>query len=160
MAYRKLGRDNKHRRSMLATQTKQVIMNESITTTDTRAKETRKFVDKMITYGKKGDLVSRRKALAFLHNDTKVVDKIFNELAKRYENRNGGYTQIFKITERRGDDSLMVILKLMDTPEVVKKEKPVAPKKEAKKVAAPKEEKVVKEAKEVTKKAPKDKKTK
>jgi large subunit ribosomal protein L17 len=160
MAYRKLGRDNKHRRSMLATQTKQVIMNESITTTDTRAKETRKFVDKMITYGKKGDLVSRRKALAFLHNDTKVVDKIFNELAKRYENRNGGYTQIFKITERRGDDSLMVILKLMDTPEVVKEEKPVAPKKEAKKVAAPKEEKVVKEAKEVTKKAPKDKKTK
>ena len=53
MAYRKLGRDNKHRRSMLATLTKQVVMNEAITTTDTRAKEVRKFVDKMITYGKK-----------------------------------------------------------------------------------------------------------
>ena len=88
MAYRKLGRDNKHRRSMLATLTKQVVMNEAITTTDTRAKEVRKFVDKMITYGKKGDLVSRRKALAFLHNDTEVVEKIFNDLAKRYENRN------------------------------------------------------------------------
>ena len=87
MAYRKLGRDNKHRRSMLATMTKQVVENESITTTETRAKEVRKFVEKMITYGKKGDLVSRRKALAFLHNDKAVVDKIFNDLAKRYENR-------------------------------------------------------------------------
>ena len=114
MAYRKLGRDNKHRRSMLATLTKQVIMNESIKTTDTRAKEVRKFVDKMITYGKKGDLVSRRKALAFLHNDKVVVNKIFNDLAKRYENRNGGYTQIFKLGERRGDDSMIVIIKLVE----------------------------------------------
>ena len=114
MAYRKLGRDNKHRRSMLATLTKDVIMNESVVTTEARAKEVRKFVDKMITYGKKGDLVSRRKALAFLHNDTEVVEKIFNDLAKRYENRNGGYTQILKVAERRGDDALMVILKLVD----------------------------------------------
>ena len=115
MAYRKLGRENKHRRSMLATLTKQVIVNESINTTETRAKEVRKFVDKMITYGKKGDLVSRRKALAFLHNDKKVVDKIFNELAPRYQNRNGGYTQILKLDERRGDGSLIVMLKLMDS---------------------------------------------
>ena len=114
MAYRKLGRYNKHRRSMLATMTKQVVMNESITTTDTRAKEVRKCVEKMITYGKKGDLVSRRKALAFLHNDAEVVDKIFNDLAKRYEKRNGGYTQILKLAERHGDDALMVILKLVD----------------------------------------------
>ena len=114
MAYRKLGRDNKHRRSMLATMTKQVVANESITTTETRAKEVRKFVEKMITYGKRGDLVSRRKALAFLHNDTEVVDKIFNDLAKRYENRNGGYTQILKLNERRGDDALMVVLRLVD----------------------------------------------
>ena len=113
MAYRKWGRDNKHRRSMLATMTKQVVNNESITTTETRAKEVRKFVEKMITYGKKGDLVSRRKALSFLHNDKKVVDKIFNDLAKRYENRNGGYTQILKLTERHGDDALMVILRLV-----------------------------------------------
>ena len=114
MAYRKLGRDNKHRRSMLATLTKQVVMNESINTTETRAKEVRKFVDKMITYGKKGDLVARRKALAFLHNDTQVVDKIFNDLAKRFENRNGGYTQILKLSERRGDDALMVVLKFVE----------------------------------------------
>ena len=123
MAYRKLGRDNKHRRSMLATLTKQVVANESITTTDTRAKEVRKFVDKMITYGKKGDLVSRRKALAFLHNDTATVEKIFNDLAKRYENRNGGYTQILKVAERRGDDALMVILKLVDEAKPVEEKK-------------------------------------
>lgn len=123
MAYRKLGRDNKHRRSMLATMTKQVIVNETITTTDTRAKEVRKFVEKMITYGKNGDLVSRRKALAFLHNDKKVVDKIFNDLAKRYENRNGGYTQILKLNERRGDDALMVILRLVGDKEETKEEK-------------------------------------
>lgn len=122
MAYRKLGRDNKHRRSMLSTLTKQVILNESITTTETRAKEARKFIDKMITYGKKGDLVSRRKALAFLNNDKEVVDKIFNDLAKRYENRDGGYTQILKLNERRGDDSLMVVLKLVDETEKVKKD--------------------------------------
>ena len=114
MAYRKLGRDNKHRRSMLATMTKQVVMNESITTTETRAKEVRKFVEKMITYGKKGDLVARRKALAFLHNDKATVDKIFNDLAKRYEKRNGGYTQILKLTERRGDDALMVVLEVVE----------------------------------------------
>ena len=113
MAYRKLGRDNKHRRSMLATLTKQVIMNERIQTTDTRAKEVRKSVDKMITLGKRGDLVSRRNALAFLHNDTKVVDKIFNELAKRYENRDGGYTRILKVDERRGDGALISIIELV-----------------------------------------------
>ena len=113
MAYRKLGRDNKHRRSMLATMTKQVVMNESINTTDTRAKEVRKFVDKMITYGKKGDLVSRRKALAFLHNDKQVIDKIFNDLAKRYEKRDGGYTRILKVDERRGDGALISIIELV-----------------------------------------------
>jgi len=133
MAYRKLGVDNKHRRSMLATLTKQVVMNESITTTETRAKETRKFVDKMITYGKKADLVSRRKALAFLHNDKEVVDKIFNDLAKRYENRNGGYTQILKLSERRGDDALMVILKLVSEEKPVAKEEKKTAKKETKK---------------------------
>ena len=114
MAYRKLGRTNKHRKSMLANLTKSVIMNEKIETTETRAKEVRKFVDKMITYGKDGSLVSRRKALAFLHNDSKVVDKIFNELAPRYAERNGGYTRILKLTERRGDDALMVILELVE----------------------------------------------
>ena len=113
MAYRKLGRDNKHRRSLLASQVKNVIMYEKIETTETRAKEVRKFVDKMITYGKDGSLVARRKALAFLHNDKEVVKKIFGVLAPRYANRNGGYTRILKLNERRGDDALMVILELV-----------------------------------------------
>ena len=113
MAYRKLGRDNKHRRAMLANLTKAVIMNESIETTETRAKEVRKFVDKMITYGKDGSLVARRKALAFLHNDKDVTSKVFNELAKTYETRNGGYTRIIKLKERRGDDALEVRLELV-----------------------------------------------
>ena len=114
MAYRKLGRSNKHRRSMLANLTKGLIMNEKIETTETRAKETRKFVDKMISYGKDGSLVARRKALAFLQNDTEAVKKLFDDLAPRYANRNGGYTRILKLTERRGDDALIVILELVE----------------------------------------------
>lgn len=114
MAYRKLGVQSKHRRSMLANLTKDLIMNERIETTETRAKEARKAVEKMITYGKKGSLVSRRLALAFLHNDNEVVQKLFNDLAKRYANRDGGYTRILKLTERRGDDALIVVLELVE----------------------------------------------
>ena len=99
---------------MLDNLIKSVIMNEKIETTESRAKEVRKFVDKMITYGKDGSLVSRRKALAFLHNDNVAVKKIFDDLAPRYANRNGGYTRILKLTERRGDDALMVILELVE----------------------------------------------
>lgn len=112
--YRKLGRESRIRRSILAGITKDVIMNEAVVTTEARAKEVRKFVDKMITYGKDGSLVARRKALAFLHNDKKVVDKVFNELAPRYAERNGGYTRIIKLTERKGDDALTVRLELVD----------------------------------------------
>ncbi len=113
MLYRKLGRESRQRRSILANITRDVIMNESVITTEARAKEVRKFVDKMITYGKNGTLVSRRKALAFLYNDTEVVNKVFNELAKRYETRNGGYTRIIKLKERVGDDALQVKLELV-----------------------------------------------
>ncbi|MCI8671425.1 MAG: 50S ribosomal protein L17 [Bacilli bacterium] len=113
MNYRKLSRESRHRRSILANITRDVIMNESVVTTEARAKEVRKFVDKMITYGKKGTLVSRRKALAFLYNDSEVVNKVFNELAKRYETRNGGYTRIIKLKERVGDDALQVKLELV-----------------------------------------------
>ena len=113
MQYRKLSRESRQRRSILANITKDVIMNESVITTEARAKEVRKFVDKMITYGKKGTLVNRRKALAFLYNDKDVVNKVFNELAKRYETRNGGYTRIIKLKERVGDDALQVKLELV-----------------------------------------------
>lgn len=113
MAYRKLGRTTKHRRSMLANITIDLLMNESVVTTETRAKEVRKFAEKMITYGKKGDLISRRKAIAFLHNRDDVAKKVFDDLAVRYIDRNGGYTRILKMDERRGDDALMVTLKLV-----------------------------------------------
>lgn len=113
MAYRKLGRTTKHRRSMLANITINLLMNESVVTTETRAKEVRKFAEKMITYGKKGDLISRRKAIAFLHNRDDVAKKVFDDLAVRYKDRNGGYTRILKMDERRGDDALMVTLKLV-----------------------------------------------
>lgn len=113
MAYRKLGRETRIRRSILAGLTKDVIMHGSVVTTEARAKEVRKFVDKMITYGKRGTLVSRRKALAFLHNDSEVVKKVFDELAKTYENRNGGYTKLIKLNERRGDDALQVRIELV-----------------------------------------------
>ena len=113
MAYRKLGVDTKHRRSMLANLTKDVIMNGKVVTTETRAKEVRKFVEKMITYGKNGDLVSRRKAIAFLQNDTAAVKKVFDELAPKYATRNGGYTRILKLDERRGDNALMAIIELV-----------------------------------------------
>jgi large subunit ribosomal protein L17 len=111
--YRKLGRESRKRRSILAGLTKTVILNESVVTTEARAKEVRKFVDKMITYGKKGTLVSRRKALAFVHNDNEVVSKVFDDLAKRYATRNGGYTRIIKLNERVGDDALEVKLELV-----------------------------------------------
>lgn len=112
--YRKLGRTNKHRRSMLANLTRNLIKYERIETTETRAKEVRKFLDKMITYGKDGSLVSRRKALAFLQNDNEAVKKVFDVLAPRYANRNGGYTRILKLGERRGDDALMAIIELVE----------------------------------------------
>lgn len=112
--YRKLGRESRIRRSILAGITKDVINNDYVVTTEARAKEVRKFVDKMITYGKTGTLVSRRKALAFLHNDKAVVSKVFDELAPKYANRNGGYTRIIKLKERIGDDALTVRLELVD----------------------------------------------
>ena len=111
--YRKLNRESRIRRSILAGLTKDVINQGYVVTTDARAKEARKYIEKMITYGKKGTLVSRRKALAFLHNDKNTVSKVFDELAKKYETRNGGYTRIIKLKERVGDDALEVRLELV-----------------------------------------------
>ena len=111
--YRKLNRDTKKRRSILSGLTKTVINNGKVETTEERAKETRKFVEKMITYAKKGDLNSRRKALAFLENDTDTVKKLFDELATTYKDRKGGYTRIIKLNERKGDDALIVSLELV-----------------------------------------------
>ena len=113
MAYKKLGVDSKHRRSMRANLAISVIKNERIETTEARAKTAKRDVDKLITYGKNGSLVSRRKALAFMMNDTEATKILFDTLAPRYKDRNGGYTRILKLDERKGDDALMVILELV-----------------------------------------------
>ena len=113
MKYRKLGRETRIRRSILAGLTKDVIMNGFVVTTEARAKEVRKFVDKMITYAKKGDLTSRRKVLSFLNNDKDLTKKLFDEIAPKYTERNGGYTRIIKLGERQGDDALIVRLELV-----------------------------------------------
>ena len=111
--YRKLNRETRIRRSILSSLTKDVLTNGHVNTTEQRAKEVRKFVDKMITYAKKGDLNSRRKALAFLNNDKALVKKLFDEYAVTYKDRQGGYTRIIKLKERIGDDALMVRLELV-----------------------------------------------
>lgn len=128
MAYRKLGRTSTQRKAMLRDLTTDVIINERIETTVPRAKEVRKFVERMITLGKKGDLASRRRAAAFLRNEIadarideeadevvieSVLDRVFNTYAERYAERNGGYTRIIKKGPRRGDAAEMAILELV-----------------------------------------------
>ena len=111
--YRKLNRETHVRRSILSSLTKNVLEYGFVETTEARAKEVRKFVEKMITYAKKGDLGSRRKALAFLNNDNELTKKLFDEYANIYKERNGGYTRIIKLKERVGDDALIVRLELV-----------------------------------------------
>ena len=126
MSYRKLGRTSSQRKAMLRDLTTDVLINERIETTEARAKEVRKFVDKMITLGKKGDLASRRKAASFLRRELadvrveedeliiqSVLDRLFDDYATRYAERNGGYTCILKKGPRRGDAAQMVILELV-----------------------------------------------
>ena len=113
MAYKKLGVDSKHRRSMRANLAISLINNERIETTMARAKTAKRDVEKLITHGKNGSLVSYRKVLAFLMNDKEATKKVFEVLAPRYKDRNGGYTRILKVDDRIGDDALMVILEFV-----------------------------------------------
>ena len=90
-----------------------LLENGSIETTLTRAKEVRALAEKMITLGKENTLASRRAALAYITKED-VVSKLFSEIAPKYENRNGGYTQIYKLGPRRGDAAEMALIKLVD----------------------------------------------
>ena len=110
--YRKLGRKTSHRNLMLRNLTTDVLRYGKITTTVTRAKETRRMVEKMITLGKRGDLSARRAALAYI-TDEEVVKNLFSEIAPKYAERNGGYTRITKLGERRGDSAPLSILELI-----------------------------------------------
>ena len=110
---RKLGRTTAHRKAMLRGMVTLLLENGQVETTLTRAKEVRSVAEKMITLGKKNTLASRRAALAYITKED-VVKKVFSELAPLYENRAGGYTQIFKLGPRRGDGAEMAIIKLGD----------------------------------------------
>lgn len=109
---RKLGRRADHRKSMLRNQVQSLIENGKIQTTLTRAKETRRVAEKMITLGKRGDLHARRQALAYIYK-TETVHKLFEEIAPLYKERNGGYTRILKLGPRQGDAAEMAILELI-----------------------------------------------
>lgn len=109
---RKLGRPTDHRQAMLRNLVTSLLKNGKIETTVTRAKETKRMAEKMITLGKRGDLHARRQALAYIYDET-TVKNLFDEIAPKYEERNGGYTRILKIGPRRGDGSEMAILELV-----------------------------------------------
>jgi len=110
---RKLGTDASHTRAMLRSLVIALFTNERIKTTETRAKEMRTLVDKIITWGKKGDVHSRRLAMAEL-GDKALVHKIFADIAPRFEGRQGGYTRIMKLGPRKGDAAPMVIIEFVD----------------------------------------------
>ena len=110
---RKLGRPTAHRNAMLRGMVTLLLENGQVETTLTRAKEVRSMAEKMITLGKKNTLASRRAALAYITKED-VVTKVFSELAPLYAERNGGYSQIYKLGPRRGDGAEMAIVKLID----------------------------------------------
>ena len=109
----KLSRDAAHRRSLLRTMSKQLIEYERIQTTQPKAKALRPEFEKLITLAKRGDLHARRQALSQLNQDKFVVHKLFEEIAPRYVDRNGGYTRIVKLGPRRSDSAEMVFLELV-----------------------------------------------
>ncbi|TDQ34737.1 50S ribosomal protein L17 [Aureibacillus halotolerans] len=119
MAYGKLGRSSAHRKGLLRDLTTDLIINERIETTQARAKEVRSVAEKMVTLGKRGDLHARRQAAAFIRREAandegqNAVQKLFSDLAPRYEDRQGGYTRILKVGPRRGDGAPMVILEFV-----------------------------------------------
>ncbi|MDR1473752.1 MAG: 50S ribosomal protein L17 [Lactobacillales bacterium] len=126
MGYRKLGRTSPQRKAMLRDLTTDLIINESIVTTETRAKEVRKTIEKMITLGKCGNLHARRQAAAFVRkkiasvqeDDGKIVvesalQKLFDDIAVRYKERNGGYTRILKTEPRHGDAAPRAIIEFV-----------------------------------------------
>lgn len=109
---RKLGRPTDQRMAMLRNLVTSFLKHGKIETTETRAKETKRLAEKMITLAKKGDLHSRRQVLAFV-NEKEVVENLFNNIAPKYAERNGGYTRIYKVGQRRGDAAEVVVLELV-----------------------------------------------
>jgi len=109
---RKLGRASDHRKAMLRAMVTYLLENGKIETTVTRAKEVRAMAEKMITTAKTNDLHSKRQVLAYVTKED-VVKKLFDDIAPKYADRNGGYTRIVKIGPRRGDAAEMAIISLV-----------------------------------------------
>ena len=110
--YRKLGRPTDQRRAMLRNLVTSFLKHGKIETTVTRAKETRSLAEKMITLAKRGDLHARRQVLSFVTEED-VVKDLFDNIAPKYAERNGGYTRMYKVGPRRGDGAEVVILELV-----------------------------------------------
>ncbi|WP_284141035.1 MULTISPECIES: 50S ribosomal protein L17 [unclassified Virgibacillus] len=115
---RKLGRTTDARMALLRNLAADLIIHERIETTEAKAKELKTIVDKMITLGKRGDLHARRQAASFLYKkeaneNEDVIQKLFNDVAARYEERQGGYTRVLKLGERQGDGAKMAIVELV-----------------------------------------------
>lgn len=109
---RKLGRTAAHKRAMLANMATSLIEKESIRTTDTKAKELRGFVDRLVTFAKRGDLHARRQVLRLLRRKS-AVHKLFDDLAPRFVGRPGGYTRIVKLGHRKGDGASLSLMEFV-----------------------------------------------
>ena len=109
----KLGRSAAHRRALLANLCKEVIDHERIRTTEAKAKALRPELERLITLAKRGDLHARRRALSKLGQDKHTVHKLFEEIAPRYVERNGGYTRILKLGPRQSDSTELAIIELV-----------------------------------------------
>ncbi|MGH1352601.1 MAG: 50S ribosomal protein L17 [Methyloligellaceae bacterium] len=112
-AGRRLNRTSSHRKAMFANMAAALIKHEQIVTTLPKAKELRRVADKLITLGKKGDLTSRRLAAARIRDEA-MVKKLFDSLAERYKEREGGYTRVLKAGFRYGDSAPMAVIELVD----------------------------------------------
>ena len=108
----RLGGSASHQKLMIRNLVADVIENGKIKTTETRAKEIKPVIDRMITIAKKGDLAAKRQVLSELNNEA-AMHKLFEEIAPKYTDRNGGYTRITKIGPRRGDAALIVQIELI-----------------------------------------------
>ena len=116
---KKLNKNSSHRKAMFMNMSNALIKHEQITTTLAKAKELRRFVEKIVTLGKKGDLQSRRKAISIL-KDQKMSKKVFDVFAERYKARAGGYTRIIKLGNRFGDNAPTAVIEFIDRDENAK----------------------------------------
>ena len=111
--YRKLNKTSSHRKAMFANMAAALIKHEQIKTTLPKAKELKRFVDRLITLGKKGQLSHRRQAMSKIRDES-MVQKLFATLGPRYEDRHGGYTRVLKAGFRYGDNAPIAIIELVD----------------------------------------------